>query len=83
MDNMVLGLQLMLIGMVTVFCILLIVIYGSELLIKLINKIAPAAQTPAKKTSSEGNGAVVPVLEAAVAALTGGKGHIAKITKIN
>ena len=41
----------MLIGMVTVFTILLIVIYGSKLLIAAINKFAPEQpKSPAKKT---------------------------------
>ncbi len=82
MSNMILGLQLMLIGMATVFIILLVVIYGSELLIKFINKIAPAAPAPAAARDTADN-APMPVLEAAVASLTGGKGHITKVTKIN
>ena len=41
MENMGLGLELMGIGMVTVFAILLIVIFGSRLLITIINRIAP------------------------------------------
>ena len=78
MENLSEGLQLMLIGMVTVFTILLIVIYGSKLLIAAINKFAPEQpKSPAKKTDD----APVAILEAAVSQLTGGKGHIVKITK--
>lgn len=80
MDNLILGLYLMLIGMLTVYVILLIVIYGSKYLILLINKIAPAEQKAAKSDSS--SDAPVEVLNAAVAAITGGKGHIVKITEI-
>lgn len=80
MENITLGLQLMGIGMVTVFIILLVVIYGSSLLIRLINRIAPEEAPKARKTQDD---APVAVLEAAVAALTAGKGHITKITKIN
>lgn len=70
------------IGMVTVFVILLIVIFGSSLIIRLINKIAPEqAAKPAAKTSA--TDAPVAVLEAAVAQITGGRGHITKITKMN
>lgn len=82
MNNMVLGLQLMLIGMVTVFVILLVVIYGSELLIRIVNKVAPAAQAQDKRPAGAEDD-VMPVLEAAVAAITGGRGHITKVTKIN
>ena len=78
MENLSEGLQLMLIGMVTVFTILLIVIYGSKLLIAAINKFAPEQpKAPARKADDT----PVAVLEAAVNQLTGGKGHIVKITK--
>lgn len=70
----------MLIGMVTVFIILLVVIYGSKLLISLVNKFAPVEQAPIKGEASSS----IPndVLNAAVAAITGGKGRIVKVTKI-
>lgn len=70
----------MLIGMVTVFIILLVVIYGSKLLISLVNKFAPAEQATVKGEASSS----IPndVLNAAVAAITGGKGRIVKVTKI-
>jgi len=81
MTNLGLGLQLMLIGMVTVFIILMIVIYSSKLLILIINKVAPEQVKPEKKTSD--SSIPTDVLNAAVAQLTGGKGHIVNITKIN
>lgn len=68
----------MLIGMITVFLILLIVIFGSQLLIKLINKIAPEESPKASK--SEDN--LTPVFEAAVREITAGKGRLTKVTKI-
>ncbi|MGM9790827.1 MAG: OadG family protein [Candidatus Cryptobacteroides sp.] len=83
MENMGLGLELMGIGMVTVFVILLIVIFGSRLLITIINRIAPEESKPAKTAAADDTAAVRPVLDAAVAQLTGGKGHIVKITKIS
>ena len=54
MENIGLGLMLMVIGMCTVFIILLIVIWGSTLLIKLVNKIAPeeAPKKPVAVASS-------------------------------
>lgn len=82
MENLGLGFQLMGIGMVTVFVILLIVIYGSTLLINIINKIAPE-ETPKKAAPASDTQAPMAVLEAAVAQLTGGKGHIVKVTKLN
>jgi oxaloacetate decarboxylase gamma subunit len=77
MDNLGVGLLLMGVGMVTVFCILLIVIYGSRLIISLVNKMAPEAEA-APKASFDAR----PILEAAVAQLTGGKGRITKITEL-
>lgn len=68
----------MLVGMITVFVILLIVIYGSRLLIKLINRIAPQ-QEQKKAPAGEDYSAV---FEAAVAQLTQGKGKLTKITKL-
>lgn len=78
MGNFGIGLQLMLVGMITVFVILLIVIYGSRLLIKLINRIAPE-QEQKKAQAGEDYSAV---FEAAVAQLTQGKGKLTKITKL-
>lgn len=78
MENIGLGLQLMLIGMITVFLILLIVIFGSQLLIKLINKIAPEESPKAAK----GEDNLQAVFEAAVREITSGKGSLTKVTKL-
>ena len=84
MEKISIGLELMGIGMVTVFAILLIVIFGSCLLITIINRIAPEESKPEKAApAADDTAAVRPVLDAAVAQLTGGKGHIVKITKIS
>ena len=84
MEKISIGLELMGIGMVTVFAILLIVIFGSRLLITVINRIAPEESKPEKAApAADDTAAVRPVLDAAVAQLTGGKGHIVKITKIS
>ena len=83
MSNLGLGFLLMIVGMATVFLILLIVIYGSQLLVRLVNKIAPEEEKPAKNIAPEAVPASVKsVLDAAVAQLTGGKGHITKVTQI-
>ena len=73
----------MAVGMVTVFVILLIVIYGSRLLISIINRIAPEESKPEKAVAAADNTAAVkPGLDAVIAQITGGKGSIVKITKI-
>lgn len=74
------GLQLMLIGMVTVFAILLIVIYGSRFLVYVINKFVPAEVVAAKEKSDN---VPMDVLQQAVSQITGGKGHIVNVTKLS
>ena len=81
------ALQLMAIGMVTVFCILLIVIFLGTVLIKLVNKFAPE-EVVAKKVAPAANAVqqvdatVKAVIDATIAQITGGKGHATKITKL-
>ena len=53
MENIELGLLLMVVGMVTVFVILLIVIWLSQLLISIVNKVAPE-EAPKKKVVATG-----------------------------
>lgn len=80
MENIGLGLMLMLVGMVTVFAILLIVIYGSRLMIRIVNRLAPAES--AGPAPAQVDSLTREVLEKAVAQLTGGKGHITNITRL-
>ena len=51
MENIGVGLMLMVVGMATVFVILLIVIYLSKYLITVVNKVAPE-ETPKKHCCS-------------------------------
>jgi len=82
------ALQLMVVGMLTVFSILLIVILLGTLLIKLVNKYAPE-EVQAKKPIASANNAVQQVdatvkavIDATIAQITGGKGRASKITKL-
>ena len=81
MENLGLGVLLMCVGMVVVFAILLIVVFGGELLIRIINRIAPEVVREASVNGEDPT--VKAVLEQAVAQLTGGKGRIASIKKIS
>lgn len=82
------ALQLMVVGMLTVFSILLIVIGLGTLLIKLVNKYAPeevvAKQPVATLMSAAGqvDATVKAIIDATVNQITGGKGHATKITKL-
>jgi len=85
MENLETALLLMVVGMATVFAILLIVIYLGKLLISLVNKYAPEEQLPAKQGAHSlflfpEN--FVPAITAAVNVVTQGKGKVAKIEKI-
>lgn len=83
---MALGLTLMLIGMLTVFIILLIVINLSKVLISIVNKIAPEEEVAKKKVEApvptiiDSN--VMAIIEAAVKELTAGKGTITNVEKL-
>ncbi len=84
MDNLTTGLLLMVIGMVTVFIILLVVIYFSKLLIAVVNRVAP--EEAHKKVSAQraiADNDSVAAIKAAVKVLTAGKGKVVKIEKIS
>lgn len=82
------ALQLLVVGMLTVFMILLIVIFLGKGLIALVNKFAPAEQVPQKKVTAMGGGVSAvdaqtkAIIAAAVSQLTGGKGQVSKIEKV-
>jgi oxaloacetate decarboxylase gamma subunit len=84
MDNIGLGVQLMIVGMSTVFLILLIVIWGGKLLINVVNKVAPEEVVPAKGTKAPEavDGSTMAVLQQVVSQITGGKGHVASAKRI-
>lgn len=91
MENIETGLLLMVVGMTTVFAILLIVIYLGKGLITLVNKYAPeevivkkqTATPTGAKTQPEGvNNQTTAAIISAISVLTGGKGKVTKIEKI-
>ena len=84
MENLEVALMLMVVGMATVFVILLIVIYLGKGLIGLVNRIAPE-ETPKKKTSivaPTADAGAMDAIKAAVEILTAGKGQVVKIEKL-
>ena len=90
MENIELGLLLMVVGMATVFAILLIIIYLSDGLIALVNKYAPeevitkkSAPARAKVAPAGGlSGQETAAIVSAVSTLTHGQGKVIKIEKI-
>ena len=77
----------MVVGMVTVFCILLIVINLSKWLIMAVNKWAPeetAAPQPQAKSAAATvtDSKTLAIIQAAVTQITGGKGHVKNVTRL-
>lgn len=84
MENSVASaLELMLIGMITVFAVLSLVVITGNVLIRLVNRFASApAAPPAPPVSGGGtNPKTVAALAATVAAITRGKGQIERIER--
>lgn len=80
------ALQLLAIGMITVFFILLIVINLGKLLVVLVNKFAPEENVKVISTAKVAPVAVdqttKAIIDAAVSQITGGKGQVKSIKKI-
>lgn len=77
------GITLMIVGMVTVFAVLLIIINLSKLLIQIVNRVAPEEETKPKAAPA----AAIPqdimeVIRQTVNQVTGGKGTVANVEKI-
>ena len=86
MENLGIGIRLMIVGMCTVFLILGIVIQLGKAIIGLVNRFAPAEEeTPKKKTAPNVqpiDATTHAVLAEAVRVLTGGKGHVTNVKKL-
>lgn len=86
MENIETAILLMVVGMATVFVILLIVIYLGKLLITLVNKYAPEEVAPAKQETPRGPapipGNILATITAAVNVVTQGKGKVTKVEKL-
>lgn len=84
MENLNTALLLMVVGMATVFAILLIVIYLGKGLIALVNKYAPeeVAAKAAGNAPAPIPGNIMAAISAAVTVVTQGKGKVAKVEKI-
>ena len=78
------GVTLMIVGMVTVFDVLLIIIYLSKLLIKLVNKFAleENVKKDVKQNGPEIPANIMAVIQQTVKEITNGKGTVANVVKI-
>lgn len=84
MESFEVALMLMVVGMATVFVILLIVIYLGKGLIALVNKFAPEEAQKKKSSTAVPTTDVgaMDAIKAAVEILTAGKGQVVKIEKL-
>ena len=83
MENLNIALLLMVVGMATVFAILLIVIYLGKVMIALVNKYAPEEAVTAKKEGPAPIPAnIMAAISAAVAVVTHDKGKVTKVEKL-
>jgi len=87
MENLNEALELLVVGMLTVFAILLIVIYFGKALIALVNRFAPAEVVAKKHQAASAAQPGVDaktrgVLDAVVKELTGGKGRVKSVSKV-
>ena len=86
MENIGIALQLMVVGMITVFIILIIVIQLGKLLIWTVNKIAPEEVVAPKgkptSTVTKIDAQTLSIIQAASTKLTNGKGSIKNIERI-
>lgn len=87
MENMETALLLLVVGMGTVFAILLLLIYLGKFLIALVNKYAPEEEVAVKQITPKGPlpipSNILTAIAAAVNVVTHGKGKITKVEKIN
>lgn len=87
MENVGLALQLMVVGMVTVFIILMIVIQLAKWLIQIVNKVAPEETAAPKRKAARGTATAIDaqtlaVIREAVSQITGGKGSVGKVERL-
>lgn len=82
------GITLMIVGMITVFAVLVIIIQLSNLLIKIVNRVAPEEDVKPAKVVKAPKG-VMPIapdvaeaISQAIAKITGGKGVVAGIKRL-
>ncbi|KAA6318142.1 oxaloacetate decarboxylase gamma chain [termite gut metagenome] len=86
MENIKIALLLIIVGMTTVFAMLLMVINLSKLLIYLVNKYAPEEEVPVEQTVNEEQTSIPKNILAAITAtvnvVTSNKGKVVEVKKL-
>ena len=82
-ENLMLGLKLLVVGMISVLLILYLVILLGKGLIAFANKFPEVNEEPKQReVVQEVDGKTKGIIEAAVAQITGGKGRVTSIKKV-
>ena len=82
-ENLMLGLKLLVVGMISVLLILYLVILLGKGLIAFANKFPEVKEEQKQRTVvQEVDGKTKGIIEAAVAQITGGKGRVTSIKKV-
>lgn len=81
--NLIEALKLLVVGMCTVFVVLIIIIEGGKLLIKAVNKFVPEEEAKPSQATAETiiSPAVAKAIAAAVSQATGGQAEVVEIKK--
>ncbi|MGD9556867.1 MAG: OadG family transporter subunit [Mangrovibacterium sp.] len=82
MNNLDLAMELLGVGMTTVFFILFLVVMIGNLIIRFVNKYIPEELPAAAAPAAEPDPRKVAAIVSAVKILTKGKGHVTKVEKI-
>lgn len=81
MENLQIGLILLMVGMVTVFTILLLLIILGKYLIIFVNKYFPEDETVSNKKTTQ-SPTLSSIIEETIKTITNGKGKVKSIEKI-
>jgi len=80
-ESLGLALELMGVGMVTVFIILLLVVWLGNAIVFFVNRFLPAAEVVRKSSGSSVSSSTAAAIVAAVKAVTNGQGDVVSIER--
>lgn len=82
MENIGLAIELLGVGMITVFTILFLVILIGNLIIRFVNKYVPEEAVSRTPPGSNTGSSKIAAIVSTVKVLTGGRGNVTKIEKL-
>ena len=82
-ENIQMGLSMLIVGMTSVFVILLLIVSFGKLLIRSVNRLYPLEALLVSEESMSSDNQKIAAIVAAVDVATSGKGKVSSIKKIN